>query len=234
MGSILEVPIDMNMLRACCLIPLLLTSCALLDEDASPGATALFNGRNLDGWTAYSAKEGTRQEEVWSVQDGVIVCKGDPMGWLATTGSFANGRVTLEYRWAPGKEPGNSGIFVRLNGAPKALPRCVEVQLKHGNAGDVFGFHGMPVACADTNRAILKKGHELGGDLSGAKRLRGAERAPGRWNRLEIEISGQEIEVELNGRNVNEVACTEVIGGPIALQSEGGEVHFRNIVFHGP
>lgn len=210
------------------LLPLLLSSCASFDCD-SCGSKPLFNGQNLDGWTAFSSKEGVRKEDVWSVKDGIIVCKGEPIGWLATDEKFANGKLTLEWRWAPGKEPGNSGVFVRINGAPKALPRCIETQLKHGNAGDMFGFHGMPVSCGDTNRAISKKGHELGGDISGAKRLLGAENPPGEWNKLEIEFDGDEIEVEINGKEVNEAKCGEIIAGPIALQSEGGEVHFRNI-----
>ncbi len=211
------------------LLPLVCASCATFDDDDRRGAVELFNGRDLEGWTAFSVKDGTRKEDVWSVQDGVIVCKGEPMGWLATTRAFTNACLALEYRWAPGKAPGNSGVFVRLNGAPKALPRCVEVQLKHGNAGDLFGFHGMPVSCSDTNRAIVKKGGELTGDLAGAKRLVGAENPPGEWNRLEIEFEDDEIEVELNGKDVNEVKCAERAPGPIALQSEGGEVQFRNI-----
>lgn len=211
------------------LLPLLCVSCASLDDDHARGAIDLFNGRDLEGWTAFSAKEGTRKEDVWSVQDGIIVCKGEPMGWLATDRAFTNGTLTLEWRWAPGRTPGNSGVFVRLNGTPRALPRCVEVQLKHESAGDVYGFHGMPVQCGDAERAVAKKGHELGGDLTGAKKQIAAEKPAGEWNRLEIEVEGDEIEVEVNGREVNEVKCPEIIGGPVALQSEGGEIHFRNI-----
>lgn len=213
---------------ASCLAALTLAGCATLDTD-SRQTVELFNGRDLADWTAFSAKEGTPKEAVWSVQDGVIVCKGEPMGWLAASLPRAEGELSLEYRWAPGKEPGNSGIFLGIGGEPKALPRCVEVQLKHGNAGDIFGFHGLPVSCADTNRALLKKGSGLGGDLSGAKRLAGAEKPAGEWNHLEIEIEDGKIEVELNGKDVNEVTCAEKLAGRIGLQSEGGEIHFRRV-----
>jgi hypothetical protein len=36
--------------------------------------------------------------------------------------------------------------------------------------------------------------------------------------------------VKINGQLVNEVTGVEVKAGPIGLQSEGGEVHFRNVM----
>lgn len=189
----------------------------------------LFNGRDLAGWKAYSSKEGVKQEDVWSVQDGVIVCKGDPIGWLATDRVFTNFTLTAEWRWAPGKEPGNSGLFLRLHGEPRALPACYEVQLKHGNAGDMFGFHGLPSTIDDVARRIEKKGHELGGDLAGAKRVTGSEKAAGEWNRAEVTVKDGEIAASINGTPVNKLTGCKVTGGSIALQSEGGEVQFRNV-----
>lgn len=189
----------------------------------------LFNGRDLTGWKAFSSKEGVKQEDVWSVQDGVIVCKGDPIGWLATERVFTNFTLTAEWRWPAGKEPGNSGLFLRLHGEPRALPYCYEVQLKRGHAGDMFGFHGLPTVVDDATRRIEIKGHELGGDLTGAKRVTGSEKAPGEWNRAIVTVKDGEISAAINDVPVNKLTGCKVTGGSIALQSEGGEVQFRNV-----
>ena len=189
----------------------------------------LFNGRDLTGWKAFSSKEGVKQQDVWSVQDGVIVCKGDPIGWLATEQVFTNFTLTAEWRWPAGREPGNSGLFLRLHGEPRALPYCYEVQLKHGNAGDMFGFHGLPTAVDDAARRIEIKGHELGGDLTGAKRIEGSEKPVGEWNRAEVKVRDGEIAATINGVPANKLTGCKVVGGAIALQSEGGEVQFRNV-----
>ncbi|HOJ73017.1 MAG TPA: DUF1080 domain-containing protein [Phycisphaerae bacterium] len=187
----------------------------------------LFNGRNLDGWRYYLADHLTGMEDVWSVKDGVLVCKGEPMGYIYTKQAFKNFRVSLEYRWG-GEKPGNSGVLMRLNGKPMPLPRCLECQLQHGKAGDLYGFHGMKLA-GDEGRLRQVKGHELGGDLTGVARAAGAENEPGQWNKLEVVAQGGSLRVTMNGKLVNEAKDAEVVAGPIGLQSEGGEVHFRNI-----
>jgi hypothetical protein len=33
----------------------------------------------------------------------------------------------------------------------------------------------------------------------------------------------------MNGEKINEVAGVEVADGPVGLQSEGGEIHFRRV-----
>lgn len=209
-----------------CLTLCLLAIAVRADET---GALELFNGRDLSGWKAYSSKEGVSQADVWSVRDGVIVCRGEPIGWLATERVFTNFTLSVEWRWAPGQEPGNSGVFLRLHGEPRALPHCYEVQLKNGSAGDLFGFHGLPSAVEDAARRLEIKGHELGGDLAGAKRAAGTEQPVGEWNRADITVQGGEIAVSINGQPANRLTGCAVTGGSIALQSEGGEVHFRKV-----
>lgn len=210
---------------------LLTVSCASSPRQAAGGgrqAVALFNGRDFKGWKAVSADPRTPMEKVWRVQDGVIICSGEPMGYLHTVGSYTDYRLELEYRWAPGKTPGNSGIFGRINGQPRALPRCIETQLRHGNAGDLYGFHGMKIA-GPTERFRFVPKHELGGDLRGVSRQAGNEKPAGEWNHVVIQAQGPRVQVWMNGQLVNEASEVEVTPGPVGLQSEGGEVHFRNI-----
>jgi hypothetical protein len=187
-----------------------------------------FNGEDLSGWGFFLKEEGVGMADVWSVQDGLLVCKGEPMGYLHTTAEYTNFDLTVEWRWAPGAEPGNSGILMRINGDPKPLPRCLEVQLKSGSAGDVFGFHGMPLQ-GEESRMRHVEAHELGGKLTGSSRNGGIESEPGEWNRMDVSLQEGLLVVKLNGVEVNRVEGCEVIAGPIALQSEGGEIHFRRV-----
>jgi hypothetical protein len=197
-------------------------------RETDAGAQRLFNGKNLDGWRYYLADHMVGMDDVWSVKDGVLVCKGEPMGYIYTTQAYKNFRVSLEYRWAPGNKPGNSGVLMRLNGKPMPLPRCLEAQLQHGKAGDLYGFHGMKLT-GDEARLRSVKGHELGGDLTGVARAAGAENEPGEWNRIEVTVQGPNVKVVMNDKVVNEAAEVEIVAGPIGLQSEGGEAHYRNI-----
>ncbi len=42
----------------------------------------MFNGKDLAGWKYY-ATQPEPLEAVWSVQDGIILCKGAPVGVMS-------------------------------------------------------------------------------------------------------------------------------------------------------
>ncbi len=196
-------------------------------EDASRGrgVVPLFNGRDLADWDYFLEDPKVKKEDVWSVRDGLLVCKGEPMGYLATKRDFRDFRLRVEWRWAPGKTPGNSGVFLRVSGKPKVLPKCVEVQLKHESAGDLWAFEGFGIrGPADRLRTLddAKFGH-----LVGVARMRGAEKPAGEWNALELVAERDKLTVSINGQQVNEATGLDTAAGKIGLQSEGGEVHFR-------
>jgi len=203
-----------------------LTSCCCPKQCSSEAALELFNGKDLNGWDYMLADPAVPRDAVWSVKDGILICKGTPLGVLHTQRKFTNFRAAVEYRWPPGAEPGNSGILTRINGAPRALPRCAEVQLKHGSAGDVLGLQGMTVA-AGQPRFFEVKAHKVAGDIAGAKKIADAEKPAGEWNRVEVLAEGGSYTVWMNGQQINQVTGVEVIAGPLGLQSEGGEIHFR-------
>jgi hypothetical protein len=192
----------------------------------SAEAEELFNRKDLTGWRSYLAEHNVGTADVWSVRDGILICKGEPLGYLYTEKNYTNFRMQVEWRWAPGQKPGNSGVLMRINGEPRPLPRSLESQLRSGDAGDLYGFHGMSIR-GDKARAVEVKGHHLGGDLAGVRKIEGAEVAPGEWNRMEILLQGAELKVWVNGTLVNEATDCEIVPGPIGLQSEGGEIHFR-------
>ncbi len=96
-----------------------------LAEEKSGKAVELFNGECLTGWQCFTGDSDVKMEDVWSVKDGLLVCKGEPLGYLYTTKDFENFKLIVEWRWAPGKEPGNSGVLLRVTGdAVSFLPKC--------------------------------------------------------------------------------------------------------------
>jgi len=147
---------------------------------------------------------------------------------LYTEKNYTDFRLVVEYRWAPGGKPGNSGIMSRMTPGTGALPRTVEVQLAHNNAGDVIGLKGFPIAGGQPR--WFERESQVAGKISGVKKALAAEKAPGEWNRVELEARGGNYKVWINGQVVNEVSGVEVKAGPIGLQSEGGEVHFRRVM----
>lgn len=210
------------------LAALVLTSCSTTSGGKTGSAIELFNGKNLQGWEPVLADTSVKPEAVWSVQEGILICQGTPIGFIYKGDAVTNFRLEVEYRWAPGAKPGNSGLFSRINGPKLPLPRCVEVQLMHGNAGDVLGLQGMTVS-GGQERFFEVKQHKLAGDISGVKKTQNKENPPGEWNRVEILAEGNQYSVWMNGELVNQVKGVEIAAGPIGLQSEGGEIHFRKV-----
>jgi hypothetical protein len=215
----------------------LLLLCVLLVSASVSAAPAdpvrLFNGKDLGGWSHFLVDPNVKMEDVWSVRDGVLVCKGEPLGFLQTTAEYTSFKLVVEWRWPAGtaarlgKTP-NSGVLLRVNGEPKPIPRAYEAQLQSGSAGDLYGFWGLPLE-GDPARRRESKGNAMLGDMVGFSKAEAAEKPEGEWNVYEIVVDGPSIVVHVNGKKVNEAGGAAVLPGRIALQSEGGEIHFRRV-----
>ncbi len=182
-----------------------------------PNEVRLFNGKDLTGWMAY-LPDGGKMENVWSVKDGVLVCKGRPVGYIRTEADYTNYVLKLEWRFDPAKDAGNSGVLLRVIGEDKVWPRCVEAQLQSGNAGDFWNIDKFPMKVdpARTKGRNTKKTHF-------------AEFPIGEWNEYEIIVDGGSVVLNVNGETLNRAWDVWATPGKIALQSEGAEIHFRNI-----
>jgi len=191
----------------------------------------LFNGENLEGWShRLWAEDGSAatltKEDVWSVKDGVLICKGQPLGYLQTDSSYRDYVLNLEWRWPD--QPTNSGVLLRIAAEPETfLPKCVEAQLQHGSAGDLYGFFGSSLS-GDPERYNLIETKKIG-NFHAVGKIKALENPPGEWNHYRIEVKGDTIKVFINGELANEADGLDVVAGPIGLQSEGSEIHFRNI-----
>jgi hypothetical protein len=204
------------------LLALLCLAAAPLPAAEEGDAISLFNGKDLSGWTYHLSDPEVKMEDVWSVSDGVIVCQGKPSGYIKTKEDFENYRLSLQWRWKPGGQGGNSGVLVHTTepGAIGVWPKSIEVQLAHENAGD-FWVIGTDLDVP--NEEERKKGRRH------LNLTDGAEKPVGQWNTMEITCRGDEIIVKVNGELVNHATNATQTKGAISLQSEGTEVHFREI-----
>ena len=185
------------------LLSLLLLTCN------RPTTTALFNGENLDGWTAH----GT---ERWYVEDGEIICESGPdaaYGYLSTDRNYDDFELTLEFLQ---EADGNSGVFIRstIEGI-KVNGWQVEVAPPGHDTGGIYESYG--------------RGWLIKPDPEKDKYLK-----MGEWNTLKIRAVGPTVTSWLNGHEM--VTLTdEKIGegkGGIALQIHDGggiRVRWRNI-----
>jgi len=188
----------------------------------------LFDGKGLDGWECFLTKPDVKLTDVWSVEDGLLVCKGEPLGYLYTKASFTSFRLIVEWRWAPGTKPGNSGVLLRITGEHAFLPKCIEAQLQNGSAGDIWAFGGATCQ-GNPARTRTVTGHKQLGNFGGVAKIKANEKAPGEWNRYEITLDGDQLSLIVNGEQVNVASGIAVVPGQIGLQSEGGQIQFRTV-----
>ncbi len=185
------------------------------------GTLALFNGVDFSGWTWFTP-DGAAREKVWSIaQGGELVCAGSPTGYLRTTADFSNYILELDWRWNPASTGNrNSGVLLCMQGEDKVWPKCLEGQLKEGSAGDFWLMDGFacktdPARTKDRNVKKLREGGEL---------------PPGEWNHYRITVSHGTVTLEVNGQEQNRASEVLEKPGKICLQSEGAEIHFKNVL----
>lgn len=194
-----------------------------LDKPSVRGE-ALFNGRNLNGWEAWGPVTEVDVEPIsaWMVDEArnVLVCHGSPTGYIKTTKDYKNFILRLDWRYTEEARPGsNSGVLLRVSGEDRLWPQCLEAQLMNGNPGDIIllgEFKATPM------EGVQQTGRRI-------PRSKDMERAIGKWNRYEITCQEGVVELKVNGELVNRVTNADVLAGPIALQSEGAPIEFRNI-----
>lgn len=181
----------------------------------------LFNGKDLTGWTFDVIDPEVKPETIWSVEEGLLVCKGKPPGVIRSAkADFSNYELTVEWRWKPGGKPGNSGVLIHCSKPREmfAWPKSLEVQLGSGNAGDFWTIG---------EKVTVEGSTPLG--RRWIKHQESAEKPPGEWNVMKIRCEGDKIKVWVNDTLMNEGTSLSTTQGAICLQSEGAEIHFRKV-----
>lgn len=195
-----------------------------------PTWRSLFNGQDLTGWVDVNTSP-----ETWSVRDGLLVCRGKPIGVMRSDRQYENFILHIEWRhMEPG---GNSGVFLWSDAIPAAgknLPKGLEVQMleldwpklnpdkdgqpRHSGyvSGELFGANGLTII-PDNPR----------GSRSMSWEMRCKPR--GEWNTYDVVAVDGVVKLAINGKFVNGVSKSSVKKGYLCLESEGAEIHFRNI-----
>jgi hypothetical protein len=209
---------------------------ALLMAVGIPGSTALpvpafmdlFNGQDLTGWVNVNT-----DPETWSVKDGVLICSGKPIGVMRSEKQYEN--FVLHVEWKHLEPGGNSGVFIWSNAQPgeNRLPNGVEVQMleldwvklntRDGKAppvayvhGELFGVGGVEIV-PDNPRGERSKSIE--------NRCKGR----GEWNTYDVVAVDGVVKLAVTGKFVNGIRGSSQRKGYLCLESEGAEIHFRNI-----
>jgi hypothetical protein len=176
----------------------------------------LFNGKDLTNWVFYLKDPKVDPTTVFTVKNGVINISGNPFGYMRTKESFSDYKLKIEWRWPA--EATNSGVFVHGQQPDTIWLKCIECQLKAGNAGDFVCMNG-----ADMNERTNKA------SMSVKKMAASSEKPTGEWNSMEVTCSGNTIEVVVNGVLQNKGTNLNVTKGSVCLQSEGKDIEFRNV-----
>ncbi len=189
------------------------------------GFKDVFNGKDMTGFK-YVLANGEKGDDplksstkTWRVENGVIICSGKPNGYFYTDKSFKNYIVRFDWKY---KRPanltddekfgGNSGYLAHITGAHKVWPKCVEIQGQNKEHGRIFAINNGAKGSYKFDAAALKK----------------ARKPVGEWNTTEIVFQDGNITSKVNGAVVGS-GKGELTEGPFGLQSEGAEIHFKNI-----
>lgn len=182
------------------------------DDPTSKDIINLLDGEFEKQWKVYSAEPSP---SVWRIvretpeAEPLLVCTGEIKGFLATIDRYDDFELTIEWKY-PKDANGNSGILVYTQDEERIWPTSVQIQLHQPKAGSIFPSGD---AMTDNTRDV---------DLNLARPV-------DTWNEGRVISRQGRLSVEINGKKAGEVTGARPAAGRIALQSEGSEVHFRNL-----
>ena len=205
------------------------------------GFTALFNGKNLDGWwgattedptvyMAIPAAEFQKKRDAsladirkhWTVEKGELVNDGHGL-YLTTDKYYGDFELLLEYKTVP---LADSGVYLRGCPQVQIWDYTEKAKFKHG---------------ADKGSGALWNNSA---GAPGKDPLVFADKPFGEWNTMRIIMVGSRVWVWLNGKQTVDGAIMEnyyerkkpaaerapvPARGPIQLQTHGGEIRWRNL-----
>ena len=189
----------------------------------------LFNGKDLTGWVNVKTDPDT-----WKVKDGILICSGHPIGVIRTNKQYEN--FVLHVEWMHMEPGGNSGVFAWSDARPNPttrLPNGIEIQMleldwpklhiRNGVTppdayvhGELFGVGGVKIVPENPRgeRSMSIENRCLG---------------RGQWNTYDVVAVDGAIKLSVNGKFVNGIRGASQKKGYLCLESEGAEIHFRNI-----
>ena len=218
----------MKIAALCIVCTLAISTVRAADNTPPEGFTALFNGKDLDGWkglvgdpvkrakmtpdelAAAQAKADDEMRAHWSAQDGVLVFDGKGKS-LCTAKDYGDFELYCDWKILP---KGDSGLYLR--GTP-------QVQIWDPT---------------DEPRNAVGSGGLFNNKIHPSKPLTVADKPIGEWNTFKIKMVGDKVTIHLNGTLVVDNVVLENYWerdkplypkGQIELQNHGNTLYFKNI-----
>lgn len=197
-------------------------------ETAATEWKDLFNEKDLSGWTNVNTDPDT-----WYVQDGLLICRGNPIGVMRSDRQYEN--FLLHIEWRHMEAGGNSGVFIWSNAVPgrNRLPDGVEVQMLELDWVNQHIRDGVKPPIAYVHGELFGVGGvETDPDNPRGTRSKSIENralGKGQWNTYDVVAVDGVVKLSVNGKFVNGVRHSTQKKGYLCLESEGAEIHFRNI-----
>jgi hypothetical protein len=142
--------------------------------------TPLFNGKDLDGWSAAGAKG----RPGFTVEDGAI--RTQPGSGILWYSREKIGNATLRIIFRMSNSEGNSGVFIRIPSAPPDEDFAIH--------------HGVEVQIDDRDN----EWHSTGVLYSLTKALARPSKPAGEWNTMDITLVGLRTIVKVNSALVTD------------------------------
>jgi hypothetical protein len=178
---------------------------ALMQWMSQSGTTTLLDGTNFDNFD--QAGNANWRVGPGEQNGGSTVYADLGNGFLVTKQSYDDFRLRAEF-WAD--EPANSGIFIRCdNPQQPGANSCYEVNI----------FDTRPDPTYATGAIV---------NVPGAT-VDPVPKAANKWNVMEVEASGPQLTVRLNGEQTVSVEDSEHARGRIALQRGAGKIMWRKV-----
>ena len=188
--------------------------------NSSPTSDSLYfwKGDNLGNVFLVPKDTNVDAHKVFSIVDGVLIYDSKEQAYLRTKDEFENYKMHVEWRWATKDEKGNSGVLVHIQKPDSVWPKCMQVQLKKDNAGDLLAMSD--AECEQT----IGKPKETGAKFSPSNEKPGIE-----WNNCDIVCAGDSVKIYVNGLLQNIGTKMNIKSGAAALQLESRPIMFRNV-----
>ena len=213
---------------------LILTACLaasplVLRASDLPAFRDLFNGKDLTGWVNVNTAPDT-----WSVENGMIVCSGHPIGVMRTDKQYEN--YVLHVEWMHTEPGGNSGTFLWSSPRPNPdspFPNGVEVQMLELDWVNLNKQEGKPAPLAYVHGELFGVGKVVTTpDNPRGPRSKSIEnrcKPRNEWNTYDVVAIDGVLKLSVNGKFVNGISRSTQKKGYICLESEGAKIYFRNI-----
>ena len=195
----------------------------------------LFNGTDLSGW-----KITPEVEAHWEVRDGTIAFDGR-RGDLWSEESFENFELLVDWRWVGPSQGTRARQIIEPDGSyqideeGQQITRMIEERDRgiylRGNAKSQVNIWEWPAGSGEV------WGYRTDGSMPAETRAAAtpivrADRPVHDWNTFRILLSGDLLNVHLNGVQV--ISNCRLPGvpahGPVGLQAHGSAIEFRNLL----